>query len=64
LYFGIDAGAMFQGKPKVRTLTASGPIASNAAFQTQLAIKRREIEDDIDNFKVYLILQLGLGYRF
>lgn len=64
IYFGIDAGVMFQGKPKVRNLVASGPIATNAAFQTQLANERREIEDDIDNFKFYPILQLGLGYRF
>lgn len=64
IYFGIDAGVMFQGKPKVRNLVASGPIATNAAFQTQLANERREIEDDIDNFKIYPILQLGLGYRF
>ena len=64
IYFGIDAGVMFQGKPKVRSLVASGPIATNAAFQTQLANERREIEDDIDNFKLYPILQLGLGYRF
>jgi hypothetical protein len=62
--FGIDAGAMFQGSPKVRRLVATGPISTNAAFQTQLANERREIEDDIDNFKVYPILQLGLGYRF
>lgn len=64
IYFGIDAGVMFQGKPKVRNLVASGPIATNAAFQTQLANERREIENDIDNFKIYPILQLGLGYRF
>ena len=51
-------------EPKVRELVASGPIATNATFQTQLANERREIEDDIDNFKVYPILQLGLGYRF
>jgi hypothetical protein len=64
VYFSADAGAMFQGKPKVRNLVASGPIASNASFQTQLAIEKAEIEDDIDNFKIYPILQLGLGYRF
>ena len=64
VYFSIDAGAKFQGSPKVRNLVATGPIASNAAFQTQLANERAEIEDDIDNFKVYPILQLGLGYRF
>jgi hypothetical protein len=64
VYFGVDAGAMFQGSPRVRRLVATGPIATDAAFQTQLANERVEIERDIDNFKIYPILQLGLGYRF
>ena len=34
------------------------------AAQTQLANERAEIEDYIDNYKVYPILQIGLGYRF
>jgi hypothetical protein len=51
--FGIDAGAMFQGPPRVRSLIASGPIETNTAFTTQLANERAEIEDDIDNYKVY-----------
>lgn len=55
---------MFQGSPRVRSLVASGQIATNTAFQTQLANERAEIEDDIDNYKVYSILQIGLGYRF
>ena len=64
VYFGIDAGVMFQGSPKVKNLVASGPIATNAAFQAELARERAEIEDDINNFKIYPILQLGLGFRF
>ena len=64
LYFGIDAGVMFQGSPKVKNLVATGPIATNAAFQAELARERAEIEDDVDNFKLYPVLQLGLGFRF
>lgn len=64
LYFGIDAGVMLQGSPKVRSLVATGPIASDPDFQAELANERREIEEDIDNFKIYPILQLGLGFRF
>jgi hypothetical protein len=63
-YFGFDAGAMFQGSPKVNRLTASGPIATNAAFQAELLKERAEIEDDISNFKVYPIVQLAIGFRF
>jgi len=59
-YFGLDAGAMFQGSPRVTKLYTTGSAVSAA----DLLEERAEIEDDIDNFKVYPILQLGLGYRF
>jgi hypothetical protein len=62
--FGIDAGAMFQGSPEVTKLQVTGPLATNTAFQQQLAIERAEVEDDIDRFKVYPVLQLSLGYLF
>jgi hypothetical protein len=61
---GIEAGAMFQGSPKVRNLRASGSFASNPALLASLAEEQREIEDDIDGFKVYPVLQIALGYRF
>jgi hypothetical protein len=49
---------------KVRRLTATGALANHANFRTQLANEAREIENDIDSFKIYPILQLGFGYRF
>lgn len=64
LYFGIDGGVMFQGSTRVKRLDATGPLATNAAFQAQLARERAEIEDDIGRFKLYPILQLGVGLRF
>ena len=63
-YFGLDAGAMFQGSPKVKKLTTTGLLSTNADLQADLAVEREEIEDDIDNFKIDPILQLALGYRF
>lgn len=64
VYFGIDAGAMFQGSPKVRDLRTTGLLATNATFQADLVEERQAIEDDIDKFKVYPILQFALGFRF
>lgn len=64
LYFGIDAGVMFQGSPKVKRLTATGPLATDPAFQAELARERAEVEDDIKGFKLYPIVQLGIGFRF
>jgi hypothetical protein len=64
LKFGADIGVMFQGTPKVTELTASGSLAASAEFQQSLARERVEIENDIDDFKLYPVLQLSLGYRF
>lgn len=63
LVFGIEGGAMFQGKMKIKPLTYTGNVALGT-IATDLENERREIEDDIDGFKVYPILQLTLGYRF
>lgn len=63
LVFGIEGGAMFQGKMKIKPLTYTGsaPIGLIAA---DLERERLEIQDDIDDYKIYPILQLTLGYRF
>jgi len=62
--FGADIGVMFQGTPKVTELNASGSLANTPEFKESLARERAEIEDDIDGFKFYPVLQFSLGYRF
>lgn len=62
--FGVDAGVMFQGAPKVTELSATGTLANDADFRDALADERAEIEADIDSFKLYPILQFSIGYRF
>lgn len=63
LAFVADAGVLYQRGSHV-TMTASGPIASNAAFQADLEEERRAIKDDIDNFRFYPAIKIGLAYRF
>lgn len=62
--FSFDAGVLFQGSVRVREFTASGSAQSNAAFRNSLETERRRLQDDIDDFKVYPIAQLSIGYRF
>jgi hypothetical protein len=64
LKFGIEAGAMFQGSPTVKNLRATGLLASDPDFQASLRDEEAEVEDDIDKFKIYPIVQLSIGYRF
>lgn len=61
---GFELGVMLQGSPKIKDLQATGSLASNQQFQTQLEIERQQAEDDISNFKLWPILQLHLLYRF
>lgn len=62
--FGIDAGAMFQGRPQISDLKATGTLASNAAFQADIANEQQKIDDKINKYKVYPVLQISLGYAF
>lgn len=60
LAFGVDAGAMFQGSVRLHDFTAS-----NAMIRPQdIEAERRDLQDDIDGYKVYPVLQFSLGYRF
>jgi hypothetical protein len=60
LVFGVEAGALFQGSVKIKPITYTGSAISAADLEAE----RRDIQDDIDGYKVYPILQLTLGYRF
>jgi hypothetical protein len=67
--FGIEAGALFQGSVKVKPLTVTGVCADSsigpcAALAADLEAERQSVNDDIDDYKVYPVLQLTLGYRF
>lgn len=42
----------------------TGELATNPLFQADLARERTEIEDKVDNYKVYPIVQLAIGYTF
>jgi hypothetical protein len=69
LTFGIEAGALFQGRVKVKPLTVTGLCADTsigpcAALAADLEAERQSVNDDIDDYKVYPVLQLTLGYKF
>lgn len=61
--FFFDLGVAYHGSPNVE-ITANGPLAGNAAFQSALARERAELEDEIDDFKYYPVLSLGVSYNF
>lgn len=63
LSFSFDLGIAFQGKPDV-SMVASGPIAADPAFQANLRQEENDIKKEIDMFKYYPVISVGIAYRF
>jgi len=63
LGMSVDFGVLWQGDPVVE-LTADGALAGDPGFQAALEAERRELEDEMSNFKAWPVLQLGVVYRF
>lgn len=61
--FYLDLGVAFTESPDV-SLSANGTMASDPVFQANLAKERKDIEDDLEPFKFYPVISLGLYYRF
>ena len=64
--FYADLGVMFQGSPRA-SLTANCGSLSGAActtLQSQVAAEQRRLEDKLDNFRYYPVLNLGLTVGF
>lgn len=69
MVFTVEAGALFQGKAKVSPLRFEGGMASAQILampvvQERLERERRELQEELDPYQVYPILQFGLGWRF
>ena len=58
--FYCDLGVAFTDSPDVK-LSATGAAAGLTA---DLAKERNEIEDDLEPFKFYPVISLGIYYRF
>lgn len=58
-----DVGVAFTGSPDI-DLSATGPIAADPTFQVQLADEEKDIQDELDAFKIYPVLSISLFYRF
>ncbi len=62
--FKLIAGAMFSGTPEVSLTSTGGTLSDDPNFQAELENERQNLQDDVDDFEVYPVLQLGLTYRF
>ena len=61
--FVFELGAVYQGTPEA-DLSVTGPIASDSMFQSNLAAEEADLQDALDNFKIYPVVSVGISYRF
>ncbi|MDT8317587.1 MAG: hypothetical protein RQ824_06295 [bacterium] len=61
--FSFELGAVFQGSPNV-DLTATGTSASDLAFQAELQKEEDNLQDELDDYKIYPVAAIGLSYHF
>ncbi len=59
----FDLGVMFQGSPKL-DYTTDGTLSSNAAFRADLDREMQDAKDELDKFKYYPVVSVGVTYRF
>lgn len=64
LGFKIIAGAMFTGSPDVQMASSGGTLSNDTNFQNQLAIEEQNLQDDIDDYEIYPVVQAGLTWSF
>lgn len=68
LSFTADLGVMFTGSPRVDITPNCNQgfeaLCNNASFKANVEKERASLRNDIDGFKAYPVLSIGLQYRF
>lgn len=63
----FEIGAFYQGSPEVE-MTSNGTCVNSvligAACRSALQDEEDELEDDLEDFVIYPVVSIGIGYRF
>lgn len=59
----FDLGVLVQGSPSM-SLSADGPLASNAQFLAELEAERQELEREVEDYEYYPVVSVGLSFNF
>ena len=58
-----DFGVLFQGRPEIDTPTVTGADAEQVQ-QADLDNEVLKLEEDLEDFKVWPVVAIGLNYQF
>ena len=62
LHFNSDIGVMYQGAPKA-SITATNPTG-NSQLASDVQAVQAKLQSDLNSFRLYPAVQLGLVCRF
>ncbi|MGI9262173.1 MAG: hypothetical protein ACR2QR_09060 [Woeseiaceae bacterium] len=63
LGLSLDFGVLLQGEPTV-AMSADGLLGSDPAFLADLNAEIAEVQNEVDDLKVYPVISLGLNFNF
>ena len=62
--FSIDAGVIYQGKPRVALASEGGTLSGSETLNEVITREAANAEDDLNAFRFYPVFQVGVGYAF
>jgi len=60
----FDMGILFQGSPKVSSLTATGAMAGDPQLVADLEQERGKVQEELDKFQYYPVVSFMVHYNF
>ncbi|WP_417317788.1 hypothetical protein [Emcibacter sp.] len=62
--FTADIGVIFTGSPRVSLTSTGGTLSDNEIFLENIQQEQQDVADEIDFFRYYPVISLGLTYTF
>lgn len=62
--FNIRAGVMFSGEPTVELTARDGLVSDDPRFLALLEQEELDVEEELEDYQFYPVVNLGVGFRF
>ncbi|MBI1340261.1 hypothetical protein GC169_08655 [bacterium] len=62
--FKLIVGAMFTGSPSVNLTSTGGTLSNDPTLQAEIAREETRLQDEVNDYEVYPVIQAGLTFRF
>lgn len=64
LALSFDIGVVAQDAPDLSLISVGGTLSNDPAFVAALAVEQQDAQDGLDEFELYPVIALGIGWRF